>query len=1097
MRNPGLTHLSTFFVFLLFLFTFLRSCSSQASAPAKTGEDGGFNGSTSATKFRVGVILDLATPVGKEGLRCMEMARADFYAAHPEYKSRLELVPRDSNRDTVTAASAAVDLLKNERVQAIVGPQTSDAAVFVADIGNKSQVPVVSFSATSPSLSPEKTPYFVRTGVNDSSQASAIAALVSAFGWKQVVPIYEDSQYGAGAMPSLVDAIKGVGARVPYRCVLPVKASDDYIAKELYKLVNMEGRVFLVQVSRALAVRLFAKANEAQMMAQGFSWIIAEGLTSLMGAMEPSVLHDSMQGVLGVRPYVNSKSERLRQFNRRWRREHVIKDEGPDSYRPSVLGLWAYDTIWALATAAENVGAADPGYTRPPGTAADDSNDLAALGVSATGPRLLQAIRSTDLNNGLSGPFRLVDGQLQAPAFEVVNVNDRTERSIGFWTAECGLMRHLSLSCSGSYSTSMANLGPVIWPGESKVLPKGWVTPMMGKTLRVLIPGPVLPGFHSFLKAERDPVTNETVVGGYVIEVFEEAMKALPYAVLFEYITLQKNGKSAGNYDYLVQQVYQQKYDALVGDVTITANRYNFVDFTLPYTASGVSMVVPYRDDRSNSAWIFLKPLTTNLWLISAAFFVFTGGVVWILEHRINDDFRGPPAQQCGTVFYFIFSTLVFSHSSVINLPTFHLTVVGSLFLKRVDVTELASMSVEHRITMSVNSTVLDFQTESYDKCVRSTCFYVEEKMMSNLSRMVVIIWVFVVLILQSSYTASLTSMLTVKHLRPTVTELRNLVNTTESVGHLKNSFTKRTLVGMGFQESRLIPFRSPQEYQEALSKGTKGGGVAAVVDEIPYLKVFLKDYCSDYTMAGSPSKAGGFGFAFPKGSPLVPDLSRAILNITEGDKMVEIEKRWFGDQSNCPSKDSDLTSGNLSMASFWGLFLITGIASVASLLVFLFSFVYHHLHLLRNDPGSGQESCSGWEKVKALSRHYDQKDLSSYTFRKAAKNAGDDHTATPYTNRTTTTAMASPYTDRSGQGEASASPRTVGSQSPWSVHYRTFGGSSPPPEPASPLFHESSTSAVEMVGLAAVEDMFSAEIMSADLAPEASPVSSGEMPID
>jgi hypothetical protein len=53
-----------------------------------------------------------------------------------------------------------------------------------------------------------------------------------------------------------------------------------------------------------------------------------------------------------------------------------------------------------------------------------------------------------------------------------------------------------------------------------------------------------------------------------------------------------------------------------------------------------------------------------------------------------------------------------------------------------------------------------------------------EEKLESNLSRFVVIIWVFVVLILTSSYTASLTSMLTVQKLQPAVTDVRELQRT-------------------------------------------------------------------------------------------------------------------------------------------------------------------------------------------------------------------------------------------------------------------------------------------------------------------------------
>jgi glutamate receptor, ionotropic, plant len=37
-----------------------------------------------------------------------------------------------------------------------------------------------------------------------------------------------------------------------------------------------------------------------------------------------------------------------------------------------------------------------------------------------------------------------------------------------------------------------------------------------------------------------------------------------------------------------------------------------------------------------------------------------------------------------------------------------------------------------------------------------------------------------------------------------------------------------------------------------------------------------------------------------------VPDISRAILNVTEGDKMVEIEKAWFRDQVACSAEEKN-----------------------------------------------------------------------------------------------------------------------------------------------------------------------------------------------
>ena len=110
-----------------------------------------------------------------------------------------------------------------------------------------------------------------------------------------------------------------------------------------------------------------------------------------------------------------------------------------------------------------------------------------------------------------------------------------------------------------------------------------------------------------------------------------------------------------------------QKFDAVVGDVTIRANRSQYVDFTLPYTESGVSMIVPVKDKRNKNAWVFMKPLTWDLWVTSACFFVFIGFLVWVLEHRINKDFRGPPLHQIGTSLGFSFSTMVFAHSKSIS----------------------------------------------------------------------------------------------------------------------------------------------------------------------------------------------------------------------------------------------------------------------------------------------------------------------------------------------------------------------------------------------------------------------------------------------
>ncbi|KAK7818686.1 glutamate receptor 2.6 [Quercus suber] len=132
-------------------------------------------------------VLDNYTWVGKLGLSCINMALSDFYAYEDYFKTRLVLQTRDSTSGVVEAAAA--------------GPENSTQANFMIDLGAKAQVPIISFSATSPSLTSSRRPYFFRIAQSDSSQVKAISAIVQASAWREVVLIYIDNEYGEGIIP--------------------------------------------------------------------------------------------------------------------------------------------------------------------------------------------------------------------------------------------------------------------------------------------------------------------------------------------------------------------------------------------------------------------------------------------------------------------------------------------------------------------------------------------------------------------------------------------------------------------------------------------------------------------------------------------------------------------------------------------------------------------------------------------------------------------------------------------------------------------------------------------------------------------------------
>ncbi|KAK0589396.1 hypothetical protein LWI29_013666 [Acer saccharum] len=420
------------------------------------------------------------------------------------------------------------------------------------------------------------------------------------------------------------------------------------------------------------------------------------------------------------------------------------------------------------------------------------------------------------------------------------------------------------------FAPSFASHGDSSWPN---------------KKLRLAVPQKS-GRFSELVSINRDLRTNTTTISGFCIDVFKAAIEELDYHVDYELIPfVNATGQPNGTYTQLIDQIFFQNYDGAVGDITITANRSLYVDFTLPYTDLGVGMIAP---KGSNKMWIFLKPLTTDLWLSSAAFFVLTGFVIWLIERPINHEFQGSMSQQIGIIFWFSFSTLVFAH---------------------------------------------------------------KEKLRSNLSRFVVIVWVFVVLILTSSYTATLTSMITVQHIQ--LNSKENYIGYRSDNSPITN--TKGVISNLNFKNTNLMSFTSTDDYANALSRGIKNGGVSAIIDEIPYIKVFLSKYSADYSMVKTIPNTNGFAFVFRKGCPLVPDLSRAIAKLREDGKLNMMENVWFKSrQSTFTSSDSEDPSNNnyvnpLTLDSFRGLFLITGVSSTLALAILYSCWLYKNWHVMKN----------------------------------------------------------------------------------------------------------------------------------------------------
>ena len=354
--------------------------------------------------------------------------------------------------------------------------------------------------------------------------------------------MYEDSDYGNGVVPFLIDGLQARSIRVSHRSIIPLTATDSRIVEELLTLQMLQTRVFIVHMSLPIGERLFAKAKTVGMVTKGYAWIVTDGIASLVDSLDQEVI-GNMQGFVGVKPFV-AVTPRLEDFTWRWKQRY--SSEYPEAQRiePSIFSLWAYDSVTALAMAVEKVKVKRFTFRKP--KTVDNSTDLDALVVSNGGPAILKAVKATSFS-GLGGEFRLVNGQLQSSAYQIINVVGNGHNDVGFWTPERGLSSGL-----GSYVED-DKLGAIVWPGDTVVVPKGWEVTKRGKRLRVGFP--VKYSYFEFVKYAEDPITKEKVPTGYCIDIFNSVINSLPYSVPFDYFPYMESDGTSGSYDRLVQQV--------------------------------------------------------------------------------------------------------------------------------------------------------------------------------------------------------------------------------------------------------------------------------------------------------------------------------------------------------------------------------------------------------------------------------------------------------------------------------------------------------------------------------------------------------------
>ncbi|CAN4103478.1 unnamed protein product [Withania somnifera] len=870
----------------------------------------------------VGAVFAFDSVTGRAAKTAMELAVSDING-DPRILNgtRLNLIMEDSGCSVFEGTIGALRVIEKQ-VVAIIGPQSSAIAHMISFISNGLQVPLISYAATDPTLSSLQFPFFLRTTQSDQYQMEAVADIVCFYEWKEVIAVFLDDDYGRNGVAALNDALAKKMSKISYKLPLRINYDITDIMYVLSQSRSLGPRVFVVHINPDSQLIFFDAVQKLKMTGSNYVWLMTDWFSTTLDSLSlknRSYL-STLEGVVSLRPYIPQTTWK-RAFLSRWRKlqKKVLVHSGLTAY-----ALYAYDTVWVVARSVDNLlqqgGNIKFSLSNMLNGTASDKLQLGKL-REFDGGELLMNILSQTKFTGLAGKIHFSpDRNLIGNGYEVINIAQQEIHTVGYWSNFSGLsiLPSKSLQNKETGGTRLnQNLKIVTWPGGKSETPRGWVIANDERPLRIGFPRRA--SFTEFVTLD-----DNHNVQGYCIDLFYEARKLVPYDVPFRFEPFG-TGLANPDYDALVNMVATDVFDAAIGDIAIVTNRTRMVDFTQPYVSTGLVIVAPI-DNSESSAWVFLKPFTLEMWGVTALSFLIIAVVIWILEHRVNDDFRGPPKRQITTMFLFSFSTL--------------------------------------------------FKTN-------------QENTVSTLGRMVMVVWLFLLLVITSSYTASLTSILTVQQLSSPITGIDSLIASNSFIGYQVGSFAYSYLKDiLNIAPWRLRSLRSPEEFEIALRRGSRNGGVMAIVDELPYMELFLQNR-TDFGIIGRPFTKSGWGFAFKKDSPLATDMSTAILKLAESGKLQEIHKKWFC-QLGCPTdRRKDTEPNQLHLSSFWGLYLLSGAVTVLALLVFLLRSVRQYIRYKRKHTDLSSRSnttCSQViynffdfidEKEEAIKRIFAQHDSS------------------------------------------------------------------------------------------------------------------------
>ncbi|XP_068223506.1 glutamate receptor ionotropic, kainate 2-like [Palaemon carinicauda] len=430
---------------------------------------------------------------------------------------------------------------------------------------------------------------------------------------------------------------------------------------------------------------------------------------------------------------------------------------------------------------------------------------------------------------------------------------------------------------------------------------QGIVDSLQNKTLII---ASVLASPYTMLRETSEPMTGNARYEGFCIDLMHEVSELLGFNYSIKLADDGTHGKfvkTLERWDGMIGELLDQKADLAIGDLTITYEREQVVDFTMPWMNLGISILYRKPTKKPPNLFSFLSPLSLDVWLYMATAYLAVSLLLFVLARFSPYEWTNP--HPCDT------SQDKLNEFSLLNCLWF---CIGSLMQQGGDILPRA---VSTRIVAGM--------------------------------------WWFFTLIMISSYTANLAAFLTVERMESPIESAEDLAKQTRiKYGSLYGGSTWnffRTSKMPTYQ--RMFSFmesQNPSVYtksnEEGVKRVQKGDGQYAYMMESSSIEYITERYC-DLTQVGGPLDSKSYGIALPPGSPYRTLINSAVLKLQEMGRLHALKRRWWKEKrggGTCEADESKSSSkaNELGLSNVGGVFVVLlagmGLASVAAVCEFV-----------------------------------------------------------------------------------------------------------------------------------------------------------------